>query len=50
MKMVFVGICIIALRWSLPRLRVDQLTSLSWKYLTPIAILCLFGTSIWVLL
>jgi NADH-quinone oxidoreductase subunit H len=50
LKMVFMGICIIALRWSLPRLRVDQLTALSWKYLTPIAILCLFGTSIWVLL
>jgi NADH-quinone oxidoreductase subunit H len=48
-KMVFLGGCIIAVRWALPRLRVDQLMTVSWKYLTPIAILCLFGTSIWML-
>ena len=50
LKMVLLGICILALRWSLPRLRVDQLMTLSWKYLTPLALLCLFGVSILVLL
>jgi NADH-quinone oxidoreductase subunit H len=38
---------VIWVRWTFPRLRVDQLMSICWKYLTPIAIFNLVGCAIW---
>ncbi len=37
-------------RWTLPRLRVDQLMAVCWKYFIPIAFLNILGAGVWELI
>ncbi len=46
-KVSFFVFIIIQLRWTLPRLRIDQFMNLCWKYLVPIGFICLLGTLFW---
>jgi NADH-quinone oxidoreductase subunit H len=46
-KSSFFIFLLIWIRWTLPRLRVDQLMAMCWKYLVPIGFVCLIGSLLW---
>ena len=50
-KSYFVGVLVaIWIRWTLPRIRVDQMMTMCWKYLVPIAFVNLIGTAVWMVI
>jgi NADH-quinone oxidoreductase subunit H len=46
-----IPLCLVTIwvRWTLPRLRIDQMMSLCWKYFIPISFACLVMTALWML-
>jgi len=49
-KTICLVFVVIQLRWTLPRVRVDQMMNICWKYLVPTSFVCIIGVLIWMVI
>ena len=49
-KTYFLVFIMMWIRWTLPRFRVDQMMTVCWKKLIPLAMLCMTGVAVWQML
>jgi NADH-quinone oxidoreductase subunit H len=48
LKVSLLMLLLVFFRWTYPRVRFDQLLNINWKWLLPLAVLNLLGTSFFV--
>jgi NADH-quinone oxidoreductase subunit H len=46
-KALAIVFVVIWIRWTLPRVRIDQLMGMCWKYFVPIGFFCVIGNAVW---